>query len=220
VGFLLLQIIPVAVGIAVNPVPIIAALIMAGTRRPVANGGAFVAALVVVMALFGGVVLVLVPTSTIGGGGAAEGYIEAAWLLVGLGFVAAFVVVAVRKPAPGRGDREPRWMALIERMGPAGAAIVGVLLVNYEMQAPALADILHAHLSLVQAFVALTVFIAIAASTPAVPLALSIAAPGRVLAAMGPVKTWLTAHNRPILLAVFGVVGVIYTIKGVLAVMH
>jgi hypothetical protein len=37
---------------------------------------------------------------------------------------------------------------------------------------------------------------------------------------MGPVKTWLTAHNRPILLAVFGVVGVIYTIKGVLAVMH
>ena len=174
-GFLLLQIIPVAVGIAVNPVPIIAALIMAGTRRPVANGGAFVAAL---------------------------------------------VVVAVRKPAPGRGDREPRWMALIERMGPAGAAIVGVLLVNYEMQAPALADILHAHLSLVQAFVALTVFIAIAASTPAVPLALSIAAPGRVLAAMGPVKTWLTAHNRPILLAVFGVVGVIYTIKGVLAVMH
>jgi len=66
-GLLLLQIVPVAVGIAVNPVPIIAALIMAGTRRPVVNGSALVGVPVLVMALFGGVVLVLVPTSTIGG---------------------------------------------------------------------------------------------------------------------------------------------------------
>jgi hypothetical protein len=149
-GLLLLQIVPVAVGIAVNPVPIIAALVMAGTRRPVANGAAFVAALVVVMALFGGVVLVLVPPSSVGGGGSAEDYIAVAWLLIGLGFLAAFVVMALRRPASGRAEKAPRWMALIERLGPAGAAVVGVLLVNYEMQAPALADILHARVSLVE----------------------------------------------------------------------
>ena len=102
-GLLLLQIVPVAVGIAVNPVPIIAALVMAGTRRPVANGAAFVAALVVVMALFGGVVLVLVPPSSVGGGGSAEDYIAVAWLLIGLGFLAAFAVMALRRPASGRG---------------------------------------------------------------------------------------------------------------------
>ena len=111
-------------------------------------------------------------------------------------------------------------MALIDRLGPAGAAVVGILLVNYEMQAPALADILHARVSLVEAFVALAVFIAIAVSTPAVPLVLSIAAPDRVAGAMGSVKTWLTVRQRPILLVVFGVVGALYTGKGLLAVIH
>ena len=219
-GLLLLEIVPVAVGIAVNPVPIIAALVMVGTRRPVANGSAFITALIVVMALFGGVVLVLVPPSSLAGSGSAEDYIAVAWLVIGLGFLAAFFVLALRRPAPGRGDREPRWMALIERLGPAGAAVVGILLVNYEMQAPALADILHARVSLVEAFVALAVFIAIAASTPAVPVILSIAAPDRVAGAVGPVKRWLTAHNRQILLVVFGVVGAIYTGKGLVAVIH
>ena len=72
-------------------------------------------------------------------------------------------------------------MALIERLGPAGAVVVGILLVNYEMQAPALADILHARVSLVAALAALAVFIAIAASTPAAPVVLSVAAPDRVV---------------------------------------
>jgi len=125
-GLLLLQIVPVAVGIAVNPVPIIAALIMAGTRRPVANGSAFIAALIVVMALFGGVVLVLVPPSSLAGSGSAEDYVAVAWLLIGLGFLAAFAVMALRRPARGRAEREPRWMALIDRLGPAGAAVVGI----------------------------------------------------------------------------------------------
>jgi hypothetical protein len=68
--------------------------------------------------------------------------------------------------------------------------------------------------------VALAVFIAVAVSTPVVPLVLSITAPDRVAAAMGPVKTWLTVHQRPILLVVFGVVGALYTGKGLLAVVH
>ena len=160
------------------------------------------------------------PPSSISGGGSAEDYIAVAWLLIGLGFLAAFAILALRRPSPERAEKEPRWMALIERMGPAGAAVVGILLVNYEMQAPALADIVHARVSLVEAFVALAVFIAIAASTPSVPLIVSIAAPDRVTGAIGPVKTWLTVHHRPILLVVFGVVGALYTGKGLLAVLH
>ncbi len=219
-GLLLLQIMPVAVGIAINPVPIIAALVIAGTRRPMVNGAAFVITLVIVMALFGGAVLVLVPSGSVGAGGSAAGYIVLAWLVVGLGFLTAFLVLALRKPVSERRDREPRWMRLIGRMGPAGAAVVGVLLVNYEMESPALADILHAHLSRIEGFAALAVFIVIASSTPAVPLIAAIAAPGRTTAAMDQVKTWLARHNRPILLGVFGVVGALYTGKGLLAVIR
>src|SRR5665811_237844 len=48
VGHLLLQILPVAVAIAVNPVPIIAAIVMTTTERPVANGLAYLTALIAV----------------------------------------------------------------------------------------------------------------------------------------------------------------------------
>ena len=57
-------------------------------------------------------------------------------------------------------------MHLIDRTGPAGAAAVGVLLVNYEMQTPAMVDILGADVARAQAFVALGAFIAVACALP------------------------------------------------------
>ena len=42
---LLLQILPVAFGITINPVPIIAALILSTTREPLASGLAYIGAL-------------------------------------------------------------------------------------------------------------------------------------------------------------------------------
>jgi hypothetical protein len=50
---LLFQILPVAFVITINPVPIIAALIMSTTRKPLASGLAYIGTLLVVMALFG-----------------------------------------------------------------------------------------------------------------------------------------------------------------------
>ena len=142
-GGLLLQILPVAVLITINPVPIIAALIMSTTRRPLASGLAFIGALLVVMALFGVLVLLVFGGSLVTHAGKSTAVVRWAWLAIGLAFLAAFLVMLVRRP---RGDstKEPRWMHLIGRTGPAGAAAVGVLLVNYEMQAPAMVDILGA----------------------------------------------------------------------------
>ncbi len=217
---LLLQVVPVAVGIAINPLPILAALIIAGSRRPVVNGVAYITTLIVVMALFGGVVLVLVPARALANGGSAEDLIEVLWLLIGLGFLAAFLVLSLRRPAPGDAEREPRWMRLIGRLGPAGAAAVGVLLVNYEMEAPALTDILHAGVSRVQALTVLALFIAIAACTPAIPLLATVAMPDLTASEMARAKSWLTAHHRRVLLAVFAAVAVVYTSKGIVAVMH
>ena len=219
-GLLLLQVIPVAIGIAVNPVPIIAALIIAGSRRPAVNGVAYITALIVVMALFGGVVLVLVPHRSLTGGGSAGGIIEVLWLFIGLGFLAAFLALSLHRPASGDGDREPRWMGLIGRLGPAGAAVVGILLVNYEMEGPALTDILHAGVSRAEAFTVLAVFIAIAACTPALPLLATVAAPDLTAGTMSRARSWLTAHHRPVLLGVFAAVAVVYTGKGLVAIIH
>ena len=211
----LLQILPVAVAITVNPVPIIAALLMPATRRPALNGLTYVAVLVVVMALFGVVVLLFFHDVAFTSGGRVAYLIRVAWLLVGLGFLVAFAVLWVRKPAAAGAGREPRWMRMIAAMGPGGAATVGLLLVNYEMQTPAMMDILGGDLSRGEAFVALALFVAVACSIPTVIVLGSIVARRRVAVVLQRAKVWFTVHQRPILLILFGAIGAIYTTKGI-----
>ena len=215
---LLWQIIPVAIAITVNPVPIIAALIMPATRWPARNGVTYVAVLVGVMAAYGALVLLLLHDATFTPGGRADFVIRIAWLAVGLGFLAACTVIVIRKPTPSRRGREPRWMRMIAAMGPAGAAAVGVLLVNYEMETPALMDILGAGVSRGQAFVSLTLFIAVACSIPVALVVTAIVARDRAAALMQRAKAWLTLHERPILIVLFAVIGTLYTVKGLIAV--
>jgi len=211
----LLQILPVAVAITVNPVPIIAALLMTATRRPVLNGLTYVAVLVVVMAALGVVVIVLFHDIAFTSNDDVAYLIRVAWLLVGLAFLAAFFVLWLRKPSADAGEHESRWMRIVTGMGPSGAAVVGLLLVNYEMQTPAMMDILGGDLSRIEAFVALAVFVVVACSIPTAIVVASIVARRRVAAFMERAKAWLTVHQRPILLVLFAAIGVIYTAKGI-----
>jgi hypothetical protein len=213
VGHLLLQILPVAVAIAVNPVPIIAAIVMTATERPVANGVAYLAALIAVSYGFGAVVLVLFHGTALGAGTRTGHLILVLWLFVGLAFLAAFLVLLVRRPKAGKEGAEPRWMHWIGRLGPLGAAVVGVMLVNYEMEGPALSDILASQVTRAEAFAALALFVAVAVSTSAVPVVAYIAVPGPVGAVLDRAKGWLTRYNRPILMVAFAAIGVLYTVK-------
>lgn len=216
---LLFQILPVAVVITINPVPIIAALIVSTTAKPLASGLAFVGTLLVVMALFGVLVLAVFGGSLVTGAGKSATVVHWAWLFVGLGFLAAFLVMLVQRPRRDAG-KEPRWMRLIGRMGPAGAAVVGVLLVNYEMQTPAMVDILGANVSRAQALVALSLFVAVACALPVLIVGMALVARDRVAVSVDRAKLWLARYNRPVLLLLFAVIGAVYTTKGVLALVH
>jgi hypothetical protein len=204
--------VPIAVAIAINPVPIIAALVMPATRRPRLNGAAYLAALVLVMALFGGGVLLLFHGAALSGGTTTQRVLQWVWLAIGVAFLIAFVLMWFRRPP--REGAEPKWMQRIGGLGPWGAAGLGVMLVNYELAVPALTDILASQVSRNQAFMALAVFIVIACSAPAVPLGVYAAAPARVARPLARGKDWLSRHDRPILLVVFGAVGVYYAVKG------
>ena len=105
-----------------------------------------------------------------------------------------------------------RW---IGRLGPLGAALVGVMLVNYEMETPALSDILAADVARAAAFAALALFVAVAVSTSVVPVLGYMAAPGPVGASLERAKAWLARHHRPILMVTFAAIGVYYTFRGV-----
>jgi hypothetical protein len=219
-GQLLLQILPVAVAIAVNPVPIIAAIVMTATERPAVNGIAYLTALTAVSYAFGVVVLIAFHGVSLAGGSGASHVILVLWLLFGLAFLVAFFVLLVRRPKPADEGREPGWMRWIGRLGPFGAVVVGVMLVNYEMEAPALADILASQVTRAAALGALAVFVAVAVSTSAVPVVAYVVAPGPVGGVLGRAKAWLARYHRPILMVAFATIGVIYTVKGTTGLLH
>jgi len=217
---LLVHILPIAVLIALEPVCVIAALIMPATDRPAANGFAYLGALIGVMLVYGAAVLLVFHRHANAGGARTDDIVQLLWLIIGLGFLTAFTVVLVRRP-PADGPRhESRWMGWVERMGPLGAGALGLLLVNWEMETPALTEIIRARVSLTTAFAALLVFVAVAVSTAAAPIAAYLAAPGHMGSLLSAAKEWLNRHERVLALVLFGLVGAIYTYKGAAALLR
>ncbi len=176
---------------------------MPATDRPVANGLAYLAALIGVSYAFGAAVLLLLHGTALGAGTRIGRIMLVLWLIVGLAFLAAFMVLLVRRPKPGEEKQEPGWMRWIGRMGPLGVAVVGVMLVNLEMEGSARSDILAAQVTRAQAFTALALFVAVAVSTSVVPVVAYFVAPGRVGGLLARAKEWLARDDRPILMLSF-----------------
>ncbi len=216
-GSLLAQIMPVAIVIALEPICVIAALVMTATARPLANSAAYLAALAAVMLGYGVAVLLVFRHHALAGGTRTDDIVQVLWLLIGVGFLAAFVVVLVRHPRPKAEGEVPRWTRLVERLGPLGAAGIGVFLVNWEMETPALTEIVKARVPLATELVALTLFVAVALSTVVVPVAVYLAWPEKVGGFLDGSKAWLVRYQRPIVLVLFCVIGVLYTYKGAAA---
>ncbi len=216
---LLLQILPVAIIITINPVPMLAALVVSTTRRPQVCGLAYVVTLVGGMALFGTLVLVVFGGSLVTSSGASTPFVRWAWLLIGLAFLAAFAVLLVRRPRRA-GAAQPRWMSLVAGMGPLGAVVVGVLLVNYEMQTPAMLDILAAGVTAAQAAAALALFVVLACALPVAIVAAVLGAHRSRAVDVDRAKAWVARYNRPVLLVLFAVVGAVYSTKGLLSLLH
>ena len=210
----LLRVLPIAVAIALEPICIVAALVMTGTDRPLANSLAYLGALVGVMLGYGAAVLLVFQHHAIAGGARTDDIVQLLWLLIGLGFLAAFAVVLVRRPRATGEDRESRWGRLIARMGPLGAAAAGLFLVNWEMETPALTVILKSRVSTATALVTLVVFTAVAVSTSVVPAVAYLTAPDRVGGVLAGAKAWLGRYERPIMLVLFLAIGAAFTYVG------
>jgi RNase P/RNase MRP subunit POP5 len=211
---LLLHLLPLGVAIALEPVCVLAALVMTGTSRPLADSFAYLAALAGVMLGYGAAVLLLLQHHAVAGGSATDDVVQILWLLIGMGFLVAFVVLLVRRPRNTVERQEAVWTRRISATGPLGAAAVGVFLVNWEMETPALTVILKSRVPTAESLLALLLFTAVALSTSTVPLVLYVASPGGVSGTLERAKVWLGRRERPIMLGLFLLVGAAFTWVG------
>jgi threonine/homoserine/homoserine lactone efflux protein len=121
-------VLPLAVGVALSPIPIIAVILMLVTPRARVNGPAFVVGWLLGLALVGVVVLAIADPAGANDDGQPATWVDVVKLLLGL----ALLLLALRqwrgRPRGGEEAAEPKWMAAIDQFTPAKSVGMGVVL--------------------------------------------------------------------------------------------
>jgi threonine/homoserine/homoserine lactone efflux protein len=212
VGHAIGNVLPLAVAIAVFPVPMIAVVLLLGSERGKAKGLVFVLAWAVGLAAVGAIVLVL--------GGVADASDDgepATWLnvvLLGLGLLLLALAVKQWRGRP-RADEEaplPGWRRTIDdfdavKAGGAGFALSALNPKNVLLVVAAAAEIADLGLPAGEEVAVLIVFVLLASAGVLVPLVLSLALGHRSRGLLDGIRGWMARHNAAIMAVLFLLIG-------------
>lgn len=204
------EVLPLAVGVAFSPLPIIAVILVAMGERGRAAAPAFALGRMLGLALV--TTIVVLASDLLYGAADAAGLPTVVKLLIG----AALVVLGITKwrPKPGGPAPLPGWMQSVQDASPVRAAGVGVLVTVINPKEIALLIAAGATIGATsltpgeEALVGLGLVI-IASLTTLVPALAVLVAPTRTRPTLEAMRTWLTANHgvvMGILLVVIGAV--------------
>lgn len=206
------SVLPLAVAIAVFPIPIIAIVLLLGSEGGVKKGSAFVAAWLVGLAGIGAVTLLFAGALDASDAGGPATWVGVLLLAVGV----LLVILAARQwRGRPRGDADapmPRWMQRIDDFTPAKAAEVGIALTvlnpkNLMLVAVAALEIADLGLPAGREIGALAVFVLIASAGVLLPLIASVALGAKSRAPLETVREWMVRHNAAIMTVLLLVIG-------------
>jgi threonine/homoserine/homoserine lactone efflux protein len=220
VGTVLGDLLPLAVGVAVSPVPIIAVILMLLAPRASSASVAFATGWVLGIVAVTVVTLLLTAGADVGDDDAGPST-GASWLklLLGLALLAVGVKQWRGRPKPGQDAALPTWMAAIDHFTPVKALGLGVALStvnpkNLLMNVAAGVTIADGALDTGQQVVAVAVFTALAASTVLLPVIAHLAAKDRLRRPLEDLRGWLQANNATVMAVLILVIGVTLIGKG------
>lgn len=197
---------PIAVGVMISPMPIVAVVLMLTSARARSNGFGFLLGWLVGILTIGAIVLFAV--------GAAAGNDDdgpAAWtgilkIVLGLGLLLLAVSQWRKRPAEGVEAPAPTWMAAIDSFAVPKSFGLGFLLgginpKNLLLVASGAAAIAAATSDRTSQVVALVVFAVVASIGVAAPIVVYFALGDRAGAKLEALKSWMT-HNNAVIMAV------------------
>lgn len=214
------EILPLALGVAISPIPIIAAILMLLSPKARVTSVGFllgwVIGIVVAVSVFTLLAAVL-PGRDSEGSKPIQGTIQ---LVLG----ALLLLLAVRqwrgRPKPGEDAVLPKWMLAIDRITFIGAFGLGFLLSainpkNLLMAAGAGMDIGAAVLPTTEVVAVIAVFTVLAASTVLVPVVGYLVAAEKLRGPLDALRGWLARENAVIMAVLLLVIGVSMIGKGI-----
>lgn len=209
---------PLAVGVAIGPVPVGATILMLLTPNADKTSGGFLAAWIAGIAVLTTAFAVVPRAVGLGDGGPTVG---AAWLKTGAGLVLLALAAWQwrKRPASGTVAQVPRWLTAVDEFSVGRAAGLGLVLAvanpkNLVMCAAAGATISAAALDSGGQAAAAAGFTAIAVSTVAAPV-VGYRVVGRQLREpLDRLHRWLWQNNAVVMAALLSTVGLVLVAKG------
>lgn len=219
-GSVIGDILPLALGVAISPIPIIAAILMLLSPRArstsVAFLGGWTLGIIVAVSVFSLLSSVLPEKDP----DASQPI--AGWIKIVLGVLLLLLAVKQWRGRPKEGEAAtlPAWMSAIDSMTVARAAGLGFLLSavnpkNLLMAAGAGVIIGSAGLGGGAIVLCIAIFVVIAAASVAVPVIAYLVASSAMEAPLERLRVWLQQNNATVMAVLLLVIGVVMIGKGI-----
>jgi threonine/homoserine/homoserine lactone efflux protein len=206
------DILPLAVGVAISPVPIIAIVLMLGTPRARANGPAFALGWLVGLTVVGAIVLVVAGGNATDDTGQPATWVSVLKLVLGV----LFLLIAAKqwrgRPKAGEEAPMPKWMQAIDTFTTGksfgfGALLSGLNPKNLALTIAAGAAIAQTDISGGQEAGVLAIFVLVGSLTILAPVVIYFAMGARAAQILEATKEWMAAHNAAIMTVLLLVLG-------------
>jgi threonine/homoserine/homoserine lactone efflux protein len=206
------QVLPMAVGVALSPVPIIAVVLMLVSERARVNGPIFVVGWLAGLAAVGVLVLAVVGPNNTNDSGEPATWVS--WLKIVLGVLLLLLAVKQWRSRPHEGEQPemPKWMGAIDAFTPVKAGGSGVVLSalnpkNLLLAIGAGAAIALTGISGEEQAVAYAVFALIGTIGVAAPVVIYFLMGDRAPQMLAGLRTWMGRNNAVIMTVLLLVLG-------------
>jgi len=206
------QILPIGIGVALSPMPIIAVVLMLVSARARVNGPMFMVGWLLGMIVVGGIVFLLA-----GPAGATDHGQPATWVgwfKIALGALLLLLAVKQFRGRPHEGEEVamPKWMAAIDSFTPVKSAGIAALLSgvnpkNLLLIIAAATTIAATGISGVEQAAVYGVFCLIGTIGVAIPVVVYFSLGDRAPAVLGRMQTWMAKENAVIMSVIILVIG-------------
>jgi len=212
----LTTLIPLATGVVISPLPIVAVVAILLSARGRANGTAYATGTVAAAFVF--TIVAALTTTSADSGGSHGGRIVVLLItaVLAVGFAVLAVLSWLTRPRDGAEPRMPGWLAAVDTLTPLKAAGLGLLMAvtngkNIPLELKAGAVIGALDLS-VPAVLALSALFAVAGSLGViVPTVLAAIGSARIDRALQRLKAELITHNAVIMTVLFAILAAMET---------
>ena len=195
---------PLAVGIALSPIPIIAVVLMLTSRKARVNGPAFILGWLIGLGIIGVIVLSLAGTGGASKSGSPAAWVS--WVKIALGVLLLLVAARQFRSRP-HGDEQPqmpKWMATIDKTTPPAAFGLAAVLSganpkNLLLAVAGGAAIAQTGIPGGQQAFAYLIFALIGTLGVGIPVVIYFVMGARSEKLLAGLKDWMTQHNAVIM---------------------